>query len=279
LSRDDRHPAEALTDRVRRVALFAHFDADARVRPFVLHLLKELRTVADEIVFVSTAALPPEELDKVRPFCARATLKENVGFDFGMWRDAMESIDLHAWDELIITNSSVFGPLRPLAPIFETMKDAGDVWGMTDNVEVAWHLQSYFLVFRKKVITSKIFREFWQGILPYKDKVQVIRSYEIGLSRLLLDHGFDLRAFVPRSELPASRVPPLGVLPDFKSWWYMLTEKANLTCSNPVALLRAGMPFVKIQLLRDNPLSVPLGPVLALMKESGWDMSMMEFDR
>src|SRR6185295_17213274 len=112
--------------------LFAHFDADAIVRPYVLHLLKELRTIADAIFFVSNSPLSEVELDKVRAYCSRATTKENVGFDFGMWSEAMKHVDLDSYDELVLSNSSVFGPLRPLAPIFEKMEGVGDVWGMTD---------------------------------------------------------------------------------------------------------------------------------------------------
>lgn len=264
---------------MKRIALFAHYDGEAKVRSYVLHLLKELRTVADDIYFVSTAKLPESELAKVRTYCSRASTKENVGFDFGMWSEAMRHVDLDAWDELILSNSSVFGPLRPLAPIFDAMKGIADVWGMTDNTELAWHLQSYFLVFRKPVLVSPIFREFWSTVLPYRSKEQVIMSYEVGLSRLLVDHGFTLKAYVPFDSLDKRLVPSLRVLPNVDAWWYMLTVDANPTCAHPVPLLRAGMPFVKLELLRDNPLSVPLEPVYELMKESGWDTSMIEFDR
>jgi rhamnosyltransferase len=263
---------------MKRIALFAHFDADAVVRPYVLHFLKALRTVASDIFFVSTSPLTEAELDKVRPYCSSAITKENVGFDFGMWSEAMKQVDLDSCDALILSNSSVFGPLSPLAPIFERMKDA-DVWGMTDNVEIAWHLQSYFLVFGKRVLASPAFRQFWQTILPYRNKEQVIRSYEIGLSTLLVDQGFSLKAFVPIETLRRP-LPPMAMMRrNITSWWKMLTHDVNPTCSMPAQLLRAGMPFVKLELLRDNPLFVPLEPVLELMKESGWDMSMIEFDR
>lgn len=264
---------------MKRIVLFAHYDADAVVRSYVVHLLTELRKVANDIVFVSNSPLPVAEIEKVRPYCSRTITKGNVGFDFGMWSEAMNHVDLDRCDEIVLSNSSVFGPLRPFAPIFERMEGIGDVWGMTDNVEVAWHIQSYFLVFRKRVLTSSIFREFWKTVLPYRDKVQVIRSYEIGLSSLLVDHGFSLKAFVPQESLHAPRVPPLAMLPNFAAWWGMLTRDLNPTCALPVELIRAGMPFVKLELLRANPFSVPLEPVLALMRESGFDMSMIEFQR
>jgi len=262
---------------MRRIALFAHYDAGARVRPFVLHSLKELRTVCEDVVFVSTAGLSKEALDVVRPYCGYASTRENVGFDFAMWRDAMERVD--GCDELVLTNSSVFGPFWPLAPIFETMAGKGDGWGMTDSVEIAWHLQSYFLVFRKRILESKVFREFWRAMPSHTDKERVIRECEVGLSRLLKENGFVLRAFAPQARCKRPLRPPFGARPFFDSWSRMLRLQADPNAAYPTSLLRAGMPFVKHYLLRDNPLHVPLEPVVALIKASGWDTSMLEFDR
>lgn len=272
---------------MRRLALFAHFDAGARVRPFILQYLRELRAVCDDIIFVSTASLSEAELAKVAPYCSRAMRRPNVGFDFGMWRDAMEGLDFGPWDELVLANSSVFGPLWPLSYAFDRMRDVGcDAWGMTANFEIAWHLQSYFLVFRRPILEAPLLKSFFRGILPYQDKNQLIRSYEVGLSRLLLDHGFTLRSFAEESDLHGGLLPAATAVVDFRTWWSSAARRigvahraVNPTTTQPVDLLRAGMPFVKIELLRDNPRSIPLEPVLAEMRRTGWDMSLMEFDR
>jgi lipopolysaccharide biosynthesis protein len=272
---------------MRRLALFAHYDAGGRVRPFIEHFLRELRTVCDDIAFVSTAKLSNTELDKVRPYCSTASTKANFGFDFGMWRDALEGVDLTQWDEIVLTNSSLFGPLFPLRGVFERMDAVEcDAWGMTDNLEIAWHLQSYFLVFRSSVLSAPVFRQFFRGILPYTDKEQLIRSYEVGLSRLLLDQGFTLRAMVGQNDFRGSVLPPRMALADLQAWWSTVARRAglspepmNLTTTQPIELLRAGMPFVKIELLRDNPRSIPLEPVLREIEATGWDMSLIEFDR
>jgi hypothetical protein len=39
------------------------------------------------------------------------------------------------------------------------------------------------------------------------------------------------------------------------------------------------MPYVKVELLRDNPARIPLEPVYRAMKESGYAMDTVEFDR
>lgn len=268
---------------MRRIALFAHYDGGARVRRHVIHYLKELRTVCDDVIFVSTSTgLPAEELEAVLPFCSHASTRKNIGYDFATWREAMTHVDLESVDELVLVNSSVFGPFFPLRPIFERMSEGEgnlDAWGMTDNVEIAWHLQSYFLVFRKRVLESKAFRDFWTRMTPQDDKEEVIRRYEVGLSKLLLENGFSLRAYAPQARCNRRLLPSLRARPFFGSWWRMARREADPNAAYPADLLRAGMPFVKHYLLRDNPLRIRLEPVIDLIRKSGWDMSMLELDR
>jgi lipopolysaccharide biosynthesis protein len=266
---------------MKRLVLFAHYDAQGEVKRFIVHYLCALREHCDRIVFVSTAKLPPSELEKLEGCCDEIVLRDNVGFDFGMWRHAIDRTDLEAWDELVLTNSSVFGPLQPLGPIFERMAEEPlDLWGMTSNVEIAFHIQSYFLAFRRSILEAPLFRQFWASVLPFKDKDQVIRSYEVGLSRLLLDHGYRLKAVFPTTSLSIPRVfPRLSALRENGLWTSLREGRVNPTCGYPVELIRAGMPFVKAELLRDNPLYAELEPVLQAMEDTGFDMSLVEFDR
>jgi lipopolysaccharide biosynthesis protein len=234
----------------------------------VLHYLKALRAECQTIAFVSTAELAGAELDKLHDHCATVTLTDNVGLDFRMWQTALASLDLSTCDELLLVNSSVLGPVHPLRPIFEQMsRQSCDFWSMTDSFEVAWHLQSYFLVFKRAAFTSDRFRDFFRSVLPYRDKDQVIRSYELGLTRFLEEGGLVPAAFVPMGswvESPAGRK--------------RLCDKGrNATLFYPLQLLSAGMPLVKVQLLRDNPGRVALPPILRAMKENGYDVSHLRF--
>jgi rhamnosyltransferase len=271
----------------RRIALVAHFDAGDRLRPFVVELLRELRTVCDEVVLGSTARLSESELARAAPHASLAFVRENVGYDFATWRDALERVDLAGVDELVLCNSSVFGPVFPLRRAFERMASVEcDAWGMTDNDQHEWHLQSYFVVLRRRVVTSPLVRAFFASVLPYRDKLQIIRSYEIGLSRLLIDHGFTLRALVPQAELPRLALPARVALVDFRAWLRAAARRAGFsirsvstTRTHPLHLLRAGMPFVKVELLRDNPYAIPLAPVLAELRRVDWDLRLVEFDR
>jgi len=247
-----------------RLVLFAHYDQHNRIRPYILHYLKHLREVCDEIFFISTSALPTNELNLVRPFCQKILLQGNKGLDFFMWKSALAQTDMKAWHELVLTNSSVFGPLCPLGPIFKKMNSASniDFWGMTESFEIAWHLQSYFLVLKTNVLRSRAFTDFWLGVIPYQSRDQVIRSYEIGLSTWLQEHEFHGQALVPWSTLPKRS-----------------RQRPNPLLSHTLPLLQRGFPFVKVALLRDNPNRVALQPIYQAMDHAGYPRRLIEFDR
>jgi lipopolysaccharide biosynthesis protein len=255
---------------MKRVAIFAHYDAQGEVKPYILQYLRDLRETCAQIIFVSTGDLPESQLEQARAFCSSATRRANAGFDFGMWRQALEGLDLAGIDELVLTNSSVFGPIYPLTPILEKMAQAEcDFWGMTDSFEIDWHLQSYFLVFKKRALASPALTEFFGAVLPYASKDQVIRSYELGLTQFLSERGLRPAAFVPMGSWVASA----------RGKAKLCARRQNATVFYPIQLIRAGMPFVKVQLLRDNPVDVPLAPVLSAMRARGFDMSNVVFDR
>jgi lipopolysaccharide biosynthesis protein len=253
-----------------RLVLFAHFDRENEIKGYVLHHLAALRSLGARIVFVSTSPLADTEVAKVRGLVETVLLKDNVGMDFGMWRFALERVPLDGCDELVLANSSVFGPVYPLEPIFRRMTDDPcDFWGMTDNFEHHWHLQSYFLVFKRRVVESPTLRMFFDSVLPYRAAGPIILSYEVGLTSFLAENGFKGAAVSPidawASRGLRRRMERSGI-------W-------NPTLVYPALVLAHGMPFVKVFLLRDNPFGVPLDPLYRMMKAAGYDLDLVRFDR
>ena len=121
---------------MQRHAIFAHFDAQNEIKPYIRHLLQALRPHCSRIVFVSNARLPAGALATLDGLCDRAALRDNVGFDFCMWQHAIADERLDQIDELVLVNSSVFGPLTPLDGGFERMSATDcDWWGVTDSYQ------------------------------------------------------------------------------------------------------------------------------------------------
>lgn len=257
-------------NQMKRLTLFAHYDGQSEVKDYVLEYLKCLRSVSDRVIFISTSALPVEQQARAGKFCDEVILKDNVGFDFSMWQLGIRQVALSDYDELLLTNSSIFGPLRPLEPYFEEMSQSPcDYWGMTESIQIANHIQSYFLVLKRPVLESDSFQSFFDAVLPFKDKSQTIRSYEVGLSVMLNEAGFVGAPYVEFQDLFPTGA--LGKLFKFK--------KRNPTCFYPLRLIEHGMPFVKVEVLRDNPAHVSLGPLKRLLQRAGYGEELIQFDR
>ena len=104
------------------------------------------------------------------------------------------------YDAIIIANDSCYGPLKPLVNVFQPMEYSDcDFWGLTVNQEIYLpHLQSYFLVFNKKIINSEIFRNFFRKVKREDNKDNIIENYEIALTPNFIDAGFKMDSFIKK---------------------------------------------------------------------------------
>jgi lipopolysaccharide biosynthesis protein len=263
-----------------RLTIYAHYGNSAQVAGQVVFYLEQLRGLGFQICFVSNSEISPESENSLKDVCERIIVRENTGLDFAMWQRGMAEYDLRQFDELLLTNSSIIGPLRPLALLWQNPVVAEcDFWGLTDNDELGWHLQSYFLVFRKRVLHSARFAEFWRSVLPFKHKPQVIYSYELGLTVWLQEGGFVGKAIFAQKDI-------LATYQNARSFWrmcrdyyrcrvYQVSER-NVTLVFPDLLLQRGMPFVKTVLLRYvHPRCTPAG-ALALLQKSGLSSKILD---
>ncbi len=235
-----------------RLALYAHYNTRPLVARHVLYYVEQLHHVGFQICFISNSPLSAASENALLACCRRIIQRENVGFDFSMWQQALAGYDLAHIDELLLTNSSIIGPLRPLEPLWESpLIDRCDFWGLTDNCELSAHLQSYFLVFRRRVVASECFARFWAAVLPYAEKDQVIRNYEVGLTRWLDQHGFTWAPLFPREAIRRLYRQRYSLPHRIRD---RLDKRglpgANTTLRYPQILIEAGMPFLKAALLQ-----------------------------
>ena len=59
------------------------------------------------------------------------------------------------------------------------------------------HLSSYFLAFRRPVVADPGFRWRLDTVVPQEAKGLVVHKYEVGISRYLIDAGFDFDTWLP----------------------------------------------------------------------------------
>lgn len=262
----------------RTLCVFAHFDRDNIVDDYVVYYLRALNEAGAEIIFCSTAEqLSDAEIRKVKPYCRVVIVRRNIGYDFASYRVGLSNAgDLSSYEQLILANDSAYGPIRNLGKVLERMAHMdADFWGITDSMQFCHHIQSYFLVFSRTVFLSPVFRNFWRRFPNYLSKRTVIAKGEIGLSQALVREGFRMWALCPYSEIePEDRdsikrreAEYLFVQPAFNPThfdWKTLIE-------------RYGCPFIKIELLRDNPQGIASADEWEsiLSGESNYDISLI----
>lgn len=271
----------------RRALVFAHFDPHGIVDPHVLHALRCYRQHFEVIHFVSTAALTRSQQGYAAALADRVIVRDNVGYDFLSWRAGFEAIPQpRAFDQIVFANDSCYGPITDLAALWASAAEApGDLWGASLNRQFRPHVQSFFMVFGRALIRSGFVRCFWHSVETLPDKMQTILRYEVGLSQQAEDAGFTIGALVdvssPDGETRRRVVADTLSLTDPVRSAAGLRAVANEPYPNPVQnyaleAIRRGMPFVKVELLRDNPLRANLARLHAAMAGSRlYDVSLV----
>ncbi|MGH7193024.1 MAG: rhamnan synthesis F family protein, partial [Candidatus Saccharimonadales bacterium] len=255
------------------------FDRRGAVHEHVVGYLASLAECGLSVVLVTNSArLQPDAMRRLQTLCAGVLVRRNIGYDFGAWREAITQLRLPRPETecLVLANDSVYGPLHPLRETFEKIRlDDAAVWGLTESWQMGYHLQSYFLVFNARAVQSQAWAGFWHAVRPAPSKHWVIRRYELGLTQTMLRAGFDCQAvwpyerlvgavdallFTPETEGDKRDGDPL-VAARVKQASRIRSSAVGRVPLNPTSdlwrqLLCNGFPFIKRELLRDNPTKV-----------------------
>jgi lipopolysaccharide biosynthesis protein len=236
---------------VSRLAILVHYDVNNTVSDADMHLLRSLKDVATKIVVVSNSAISDNDAAKIGMYADDIFVRNNSGFDFGAWRDALSRTgwdNIARFNELILVNNSCYGPVVPLQAMFDRMmQSAADFWGVTSFPEqdnsprpeavhlsgrkISAHLQSYFLVFKQSVVTSGAFYRFWSKVADKNGFMDVVTSYEVGLTDYLSKAGFTWEAYIPEA----------AIMQDEMKY----DPRFNFPYNLPYDLLLLQSPFVK----------------------------------
>lgn len=230
---------------MRRTCLFSHFDRFGIIAPHVLHYVKALVACGFDVRIISTAdGLRAEDKAAVQALGASLYIKPNRGYDFGSWQfELQRDPGILDSDEVLLANDSVYGPIQPLPPLVERMRELdADVVGMTDSRQFHWHMQSYFLLFKSQRAIRELLPKVLGRDFVSLSKFELIMSSEVGLGRMIRAGGFTGKALFP--------------IDSFDEGEYV--KPCNSTHAYWRKLLDAGYPFIKVELLRDNPMGVEI---------------------
>ena len=153
--------------KMKRLLIFSFYDKDGIVDQYILFLLRGLKQVVNELIVVINGMLKDEEEKKIVTLTNHILKRKNVGYDAGAYADVILNFlgkeELKKWDELVLCNDTFYGPFVPFEYIFNKMNlGKVDFWGL-NYVEnnITNHIQSYFLVFKKRIIESGLLFDYF----------------------------------------------------------------------------------------------------------------------
>ena len=221
----------------RSPLIFAQYEADesAEIRPDIPALLQQYRRHFYVIVVAATPSFMahPRSIAALKQVSDCCIIRRNEGYDYGSWMTGL-SVNkelIKERQQVILTNDSFWGPVRPLSGLIERLDQSqGDVVGLTDNLMYEPHLQSPFVLFKSNAVNSQVFWNFWDQLQQWETKRSIVKNYEVGLPVLLRQNGLTLESLYSKDSS--------GNL--FHAEWRSLITNQDF-------------PFLKVSLLRDNP--------------------------
>lgn len=227
---------------MNRILYFVHYHKYGGLSDHVIYLLKNVRVLYARIVVILNSPLSETQRDKLSEFCDEILLRENKGFDFGAWKDAILKDgweELSQYDNLTLMNDTCFGPVFDLEDIYLRMEEKDiDFWGLTNNKNdkfgmpgthrpIPEHIQSYCICFKQRVVSSESFKAFWENV-KYENKIEkVIQEYETQFTKTLTKAGFRYSVFFDKADFPEI--------------------KSDLAVRRPDLCLKFKVPFLKVK--------------------------------
>lgn len=249
------------------VCLFVSYAASGELKPHVATYLAALRQ--EGFLVLAIAAM---ETDLAAPagkaaWCAAAdafVARQNAGYDFGAWA-AILNTEPRLWQaaSLTLANDSVFGPFDGFREVMNRIRRSrADVVALVETLQRKRHFQSFFMTFKNEALRSNEMKKFWNAVRNLKEKSDVITRYELELTtvceraNLTLEILFPLDAVAPRLPRNIARLNPTHHL------WRQLID--------------AGFPFIKIELLRDNPAGARIDGWQKILREGNAEVKIIE---
>lgn len=235
-------------EKAKEVVLFVTFAPAGKIKPHVLFYVEALKHAGLSVVLIIAADdLGSLEIGDIAGKVDGLYLRQNGGFDFAAWSHVSRDLDLSNTRLLCLANDSLVGPfsMEALFAVMDRIRNSeAELVGLTNNLELKEHLQSYFIVAKGDAVPSLL--DFLRNVMILRDKWQVIFSYEIQLSDYFRSRGFLVETL-------------------FSSG--MVT---NRTVHNWRELIEEGFPFVKMEALQRTEPST-WAPVLL---KKGYDVAL-----
>jgi lipopolysaccharide biosynthesis protein len=201
----------------RRLVVYVVYDRRGGVEDFVVHALAGLREHAARVVVVVNGSLTDEGRAKLGPVSDSVLVRENRGFDIWAHKEALEFVgDLSSFDEVVLTNDTWFGPVRPYGPVLARMAARPvHFWGMTDHAEevpnpftgegrLPYHLQSFWIAVRREMFLSEQWERYWAELPVMPGYFDAVLKHEAVFTEHFTQRGFSVDVAFPYRKYPTT---------------------------------------------------------------------------
>lgn len=196
-----------------KLCIFASFQKNGILPTtwkYIKHLKEEL---GYGVVLISNCPLQKKDISPLQNLCVEVIERENIGYDFGAYKDGIIRFfdKLDTLETLLIANDSVIGPIYNMQEIHDKMQNEDcDFWGMNDfyesrdifklNTKSIPRVCSYFICFKKNIITTEAFKDYWKRLSYPNDRKIAIR-HETKLGQYFLNNKFKHSVFIKKEEI------------------------------------------------------------------------------
>ncbi|MBB2957386.1 rhamnan synthesis F family protein [Pseudoclavibacter helvolus] len=212
----------------RRLGIFFFFDEEGVVDEYVTTLLDGMQRHFDKLIVVVNGELDEAgaELFRSRPE-TDLIVRENEGFDSWAYKTGIDSIGwagLAEFDEFVMFNFTIVGPVADLKLMFDTMDSRDlDFWGITvhhaapfdpfgslETPTLPIHLQSHFIAVRRSMFLSEPFQQYWDELPAIPDYAHAVAKHEAKFTWFFERLGFTWAPYVDTSDLESDTLYPLN---------------------------------------------------------------------
>lgn len=201
---------------MKRLAIYAFKDKDGIVDDYVFFFLKALKEKCEKVIFVTDGKILPKYNSYFDDLNVNIYYTESFGSYLLSYQHGLkETSDCYElYDEIILCNNTLFGPVYPLDEMLLQMESKNvDFWSVAKHLykeqkldgtyedKVQEFIYPYFLSFNKKVFLSDCFISFFGSLNEdfnhYHGQKSFDDFYSIKLLDSLLACDFKFDTFIP----------------------------------------------------------------------------------
>ena len=203
---------------INRLVIYFFYDADGIVDRYVPYMLEDMKKNCSELFVVCNGKLTPEGRETFRKLTPNILVRENVGFDVWAYKEALEHYGwdrLVEFDEVVLMNFTMYGPLYPFVEMFEEMNHRDvDFWGITKHHGFPFdpfgtipggyipeHIQSSFICIRNTMLSSTEFQIYWDNMPDVNSYGEAVGKHEAIFTRKFENCGFKSDVYVRTDDL------------------------------------------------------------------------------